>query len=136
MLKYAACGGNVSQHDQLAFVHDAHGLHLLHHSINQVWRLREFAHLWPQRFPQLGLLSRCQCRLSGAASFLACGLRALRRKLLGELVPSANQRALPAEFGTEGGDDGGHDLVAGHGAGASADRFVKQLLHLRQAGNA
>ena len=47
MLKYATRGGDVGQHDQLAFVHDAHGLHLLNHTIHQVRRLREFTHRGP-----------------------------------------------------------------------------------------
>ena len=36
MLQHAACGGDVDQLDQLALVNDAHGLHLLNHSIHQV----------------------------------------------------------------------------------------------------
>jgi hypothetical protein len=47
MLKYAARGGNVGQYDQLAFIDDAPVLHLLNHSINQVWRLREVTHRGP-----------------------------------------------------------------------------------------
>ena len=47
MLQHAACGGNVNQHDQLAFIHDAHGLHLLNHAVDQVWRLREVTHRGP-----------------------------------------------------------------------------------------
>ena len=47
MLEFAACGGDVGQHDKLTFVYDAHGLHLLNHTINQVWRLREVTHRGP-----------------------------------------------------------------------------------------
>ena len=98
--------------------------------------MREITHCRPERLPQLGLLGGCQWRLPGIGPLIARGLRALRRKLFGKQVPSTPQRSLPAEFDTEGGDDGVDDLVACHGAGALADRFIKQFLNLREARNA
>ena len=95
MLQHTAGGSDVGQYDELALIHDTHGLYLLNHTIHQVRCLRELTHRGPEIFSQCSLFFRRQFRLRGV---LTCILRALRGIILGELAPGADQRSLPTEL--------------------------------------